>query len=60
MAGSEYLYLACQGLAFTPPPECASWFLEMEEYEPLNIYKLSSSLSPMLTSLDPPFKDALD
>ena len=58
-AGTEYVELACRGLAFVPL-YCASWILQREADRPLNVFKASTGLFPLLTGQDPPFEEALD
>ena len=59
MAWSEILDLACQGLTFFPP-NYASWFLEIEEDVPLNIYAASIILLSVFNGRYPPFNEDLN
>ena len=48
-AGTEYVDFAFQGLTFVPP-DCASWLLRREADGPLNVFKASTGLFPLITS----------
>ena len=58
-SGAEYGDLDCQGLNFVPP-DCTSWFLDKEEYGPVNVFNALEGLFSMLTFQDPPLQEALD
>ena len=58
-AGTEYADLACRGLTFAPP-DCATWLLWKEADGPINIFKASEGLFPLITGQEPPFKEALE
>ena len=58
-AGLEYLDLACQMLTFIHL-DYTSWLLDTDEDGPLNVLSIFKGLFPMLTGLEPPFKEGLD
>ena len=51
--------LASQGLTFSPP-DCADWLIQREAEGPLNVFKASKGLFPLLTGREPPFEETLD
>ena len=59
LVGVEYVDCACRGLMFVPP-DCASWIFLREADGPLNISEVLTGLFPLLTSQEPPFREALD
>ena len=59
LSGTEYVELDCWGLTFGPP-DCASWIIWREAEGPLNVFKKSTVMFPLLTGREPPFKEALD
>ena len=58
-AETDYIDLACRGLAFIPS-DCAAWLLRREAYGIVNVFEASAGLFPILTGQDPPFEAALD
>ena len=59
LAGTKYVELDCRGLTFVYP-DCVSWLIHREANRPLNVFKVSTGLFPLLTGQHPPFKEALD
>ena len=58
-AGTEYADLACRGLTFAPP-DCATWLLWKEADGPINIFKASEGLFPLITGQEPTSKEDLN
>ena len=58
-ARDDHLNLACRGLAFLPT-DYAAWLLGREADGPVNVFKASAGLFPLLNGREPPFEAALD
>ena len=58
-AREESLKLAYRGLAFLPV-KGAAWLLGREADRPVNVFKASAGLFPLLNGRAPPFEAALD
>ena len=46
--GNDHVNLACRGMVFFPS-DCAAWLLRREADGPVNFFKASAGLFPMLT-----------